>query len=196
MLFLRALHSRYSDILDQFRSRYKDLEKATLDSVVEDARYHDEFKLVGDKKTPGGRPTPAAATANVDKQGKEWASPFEWLSTYATKGIKTRWDRAIAGTGICPICHRAEKPWHIPANCPLLKELNLTLVKGPPSSSPAPTPSAAPVPAPAAPSPSPGGRVASTDNRSIAGSVGSPSAPSGLMASVADDDFDSDEDFR
>ena len=34
------------------------------------------------------------------------------------------------------------------------------------------------------------------DNRSIAGSVCSPSAPSGLMASVAEDDFDSDEEFR
>jgi hypothetical protein len=70
MLFLRALHSRYSDILDQFRSRYKNLETATIDSVVEDARYHDEFKLVGsDMKVPGGR-TPKAATANVDKKGK------------------------------------------------------------------------------------------------------------------------------
>jgi hypothetical protein len=49
------------------------------------------------------------------------------------KGIKTCWDQAIAGTGICPICHRAEKPWHVPANCPLLKELNLKLVSGPPS---------------------------------------------------------------
>ena len=71
MLFLCALHSRYSDLLDQFRSRYKNLETATIDSVVEDARYHDEFKLVGsDKKVPGGA-TPKAATANVDKNGKE-----------------------------------------------------------------------------------------------------------------------------
>ncbi len=122
-------------------------------------------------------------------------SIFEWLSTYATKGIKTCWERAIAGTGICPICHRAKKPWHVPANCPLLKELNLKLVKGPPSSTPPPAPAASPVPAPAAPSPSPGGRVASSDNRSVSGSVGSPSAPSGLMATVAEDDFDSDQEF-
>jgi hypothetical protein len=59
-----------------------------MDSVVDDARYHDEFKLVGtDKK---GGPTPRAAAANVDKSGKEWASPFEWLSSYSTKEIKTR----------------------------------------------------------------------------------------------------------
>jgi hypothetical protein len=110
MLFLRALHSCYSDILDQFWSRYKKLEAATIDSVVEDIRYHDEFKLVGsDKKTPGGS-TPGASAANVNKSGKEWALPFEWLSTYDTKRIKVRWDRAIAGTGICPICHRTEKP--------------------------------------------------------------------------------------
>ena len=195
MLFLRALHAHNSDLLDQLWSRYKTLETVSIDSVVKDARYHDEFKLVGTKKKVPGGAAPKAATANVDKNGKEWSSPFEWLSSYSTKGLKTRWDRAIAGTGICPICHRAEKPWHVPANCPLLKELNLTLVKGPPSSSLAPAPPAAPVPVPATPSPSPGGRVASTDNQSIAGSVGSPSAPSGLMASVAKDDFDSDDNF-
>jgi len=195
MLFLCTLHSRHSDILNQFRSRYKILEAATIDSVFEDARYHDEFKLVGlDKK---GSPTPKAAAANDDRSGKEWASHFEWLSTYTTKGIKTRWERAIAGTGICPICHRAEKPWHIPANCPILKDLNLKLVNGPPFSAPHPDPSPAPAPAPLAPTPppSPGGWVASADDRSVLGSVGSPSAPSGLMALVAEDDFDSDQEF-
>ena len=89
MLFLGVLHSRYSDLLDQFRSRYKSLETATIDSVVEDARYHDEFKLVGlDKKVPA---TPRATTANVNKDGKEWALPFEWQFTYATKSLKTGW---------------------------------------------------------------------------------------------------------
>jgi hypothetical protein len=198
MLFLRALHSRYSDILDQFWSRYKKLEAATIDSVVENIRYHDEFKLVGfDKKTPGGS-TPRASAANADKSGKEWASPFEWLFTYDMKRIKVRWDRAIAGTGICPICHCTEKPCHVPAKCPLLKDLNFKIVHGPPSSAPTPAPSASPAPAPAvpSPSPSPGGHVASTDDRSVAGSVGSPSAPSGLTASVAEDDFDSDPEFR
>jgi hypothetical protein len=194
MLFLCAIHSRYSDILDQFRSRYKTLKTATIDSAVADARYHDEFKLVGSDKKGG--PTPKAANENVDPRGKEWGLPFEWLSTCSLKGIKTRWDRAITGTGICPICHRAEKPWYVPANCPLLKELNLKLVNGPPSLAPglAPTPPLAP--APAAPSPSLGGRVASSDDRSVSGSVGFPSAPSGLMATIAEDDFDSDQEFR
>ena len=38
--------------------------------------------------------------------------------------------------------------------------------------------------------------MASLDDRSVSGSVGSPSAPSGLMATVAEDDFDSDQEFR
>jgi hypothetical protein len=123
--------------------------------------------------------------------------PFEWLSTCSLKGIKTRWNRAIAGTGICPICHRAEKLWHVPANCPLLKELNLKLVSGPPSLAPGPAPTPSPAPAPLAPtpSPSPRGWVALADNQSISRSVCSPSAPSGLMASVAEDDFDFDQEF-
>jgi hypothetical protein len=69
MLFLCALHFRYSDILDQFRSWYKTLETATINSVIEDARYHDEFKLVGSNKKDG--PNPRTATTNVDRRGKE-----------------------------------------------------------------------------------------------------------------------------
>jgi hypothetical protein len=108
------------------------------------------------------------------------------------KTIKTHWDWAIAGTGICPICHRAKKPWHVPANCPLLKTLNLKLVNGPPSTS-APAPSASPAPAPATspPNPSPGGQVASADS---ADPVGSGVTPLGLTAAVEEDEYSSDED--
>jgi hypothetical protein len=196
MLFLRALHSRYSDILDQFCSRYKVLESATIDSVVEDVCYHDGFQLIGlDKKPPGSR-TLQASAANVDKKGKEWSTPFEWLASYRSKGIKTCWECTIAGTGICLICHRAEKPWHVPANCSLLKELNLKLVNGPPSAVPSPAPAQAPTPAPLglAPCPSPGGWAALADNPMGGSSTGSASAPSGLMAAV-EEDFDSDEEF-
>jgi hypothetical protein len=194
MLLFCALHFRYSDILDQFRSRCKTLETVTIDSVVADAHYLDEFKLVGSDKKGG--PNPKAATANVDRRGKEWGLLFERLSTCWIKGIKTRWDRTIAGTGICPICHRAEKPWHVHTNCPLLKELNLKLVNGPPSSALGPAPSPAPAaPLASSPPPSPGGRVAFADDQSFSGSVGSPSAPSGLMALVAEDNFDSDHEF-
>ena len=58
MIFIRVLHSRYSDILNQFRSRYKDLEAATVDSVVANVKYHDEFQLV-DTKSKAGRAAPA-----------------------------------------------------------------------------------------------------------------------------------------
>jgi hypothetical protein len=197
MLFLRALHSPYSEILDQFCSWYKVLKSATIDSVVEDVRYHDGFQLVGSDKKPPGSCTPKASAANVNKKGNEWSTPFEWLASYGSKRIKTRWECAIAGKGVYPICHCVEKPWHVPTNCPLLKELNLELVNGPPSAAPSPAPAQAPTPAPSglAPSPSPGGRVASADNPMGGGSTGSASAPSGLLAAV-DEDFDSDEEFR
>ena len=189
MIFLRALHTRYSDILDQFRSRYKDLETASLDSVVADVKYHDEFLLVGSTlKTPrkGG---PGALAAAVDKNGKEWSNPFEWISSLSVKTMKTRWDRAIAGTGICPICHRAEKPWHVPANCPLLKDLNLKLVNGPTKPT-APVLAGSQTPAPAAASTTPGGLAASVDE-----SAPTDGAPSGLMAAVEEDEYSSDGDL-
>jgi hypothetical protein len=62
--------------------------------------------------------------------------------------------RSLDGTGFCPICH-CDGDKHLLVNCPLLAELNLRLVKGPP-----PTAALALVPpghVPAA-SPSPGGR--------------------------------------
>ena len=48
--------------------------------------------------------------------------------------IKGRWTRALAGTGICPICHCPDKPWHVPSLCPMLKELHLKInvLPGPP----------------------------------------------------------------
>ena len=189
MIFIRALHSRYSDILDQFRSRYKDLESASIDSVVADVKYHDEFQLVDPKFKSSRKVGPGASTVATDKSGKEWFNPFEWISSFLVKSIKTRWDRAIAGTGICPIYHRAEKPWQVPANCPLLKDLNLKLVNGPPAS-PAPKPAGTPTPAPAAASPTPGGRVAFTDESAPVGG-----APSGLTAAVEEEDYSSDEDL-
>jgi hypothetical protein len=106
MIFIRALHLRNSDILDQFCSCYKDLESATIESVVANVTYRDGFHIVDPKKNsrPGG---PKASNVATDKAGKTWTNPFEWLSSFSVKTIKTCWDRAIAGTGICPICHRA-----------------------------------------------------------------------------------------
>ena len=156
MIFLCALHTCYSDILVQFRSRYKDLDTASINSVVADVKYHDEFQLVDPKLKNPQKGGPGALAVAIDNAGKEWKNPFEWLSSFSVKTVKTRWDRAIAGTGICPICHRAEKPWHVPANCLLLKELNLKLVNGPPAT-PALPPAPSPAPASASAFPPPEG---------------------------------------
>ncbi len=49
MLFLQAMHSRYHDLLSQFATEHKDLSSATIDSVVADAQYMDDFVVVGAK---------------------------------------------------------------------------------------------------------------------------------------------------
>jgi hypothetical protein len=199
MLFLWALNFCYSTILDQFRSHFKSLELATIDSVVEDVTYHDSFTVVDnkkDKKNPGpAGHIPAAASANVDCQGTVWNSPFDWLVKYGHRGIKTQWTRVLAGMGICPICYRDEKPWHVPANCPLLKELNLKLVDSPPSLAP-PAQGGSPTPAAPSPAPSPGGRAAATDSSASTGTSGYGTAPSGTTTALDPVvEYESDDDF-
>jgi hypothetical protein len=55
MLFLRALHIRYADIIEQFHTRFKSIETASIDSIVSDVAYQDGFKLVDSKKGKPGR---------------------------------------------------------------------------------------------------------------------------------------------
>ncbi len=74
----------------------------------------------------------------------------------------------------------------------MLAELNLKLVKGPP-------PAAAPAPAPpghiTAASPSPEGHSAVADKASASGLSGSGDVPLGLVATVADKEYNSGDDF-
>jgi hypothetical protein len=49
MLFLWGMHSCYQDLLSQFESKHKDLSLATIDSIIADARFMDEFDVVGGK---------------------------------------------------------------------------------------------------------------------------------------------------
>jgi len=197
VLFLRALHSRYASIFEQYRSRFKPIKTATLDSIVSDVTFHDGFTVVDSKKKPPGSRLPAAAlaTTNSNQKGKVWQTPFEWLAHYHIKSIKGRWTRAIAGTGICPICHRDELPRHVPTQCLLLAQLGLKLVTCPPvANAPALAPS--PVPAPA-----PTGCDAAANGSSASGSSESGSAPSGLTAALALvdlplTDFESDEEYH
>jgi hypothetical protein len=95
MLFLRALHGWYKEIVNQFWTRFKLIETATLDLIVSDVTYHDGFQVVDHSKkgTPwsgSGPHAPAAVSANTnsDCHGKVWQSPFEWLAQYGIKGIK------------------------------------------------------------------------------------------------------------
>jgi hypothetical protein len=154
MFFLCSLHSCYINLLEQFCSCYKSFEGTPLDSIVADVRYHNEFKLVGsDKKVSarkGAKAVAATASYAVDKQGKEWRNPYEWLASFDIKGIKKRWTHLLAGNGFGPICHY-DKDKHAPITYLLLAELNLKLIGVSPPAGPPAT-----APAPAA-SPSPGG---------------------------------------
>jgi hypothetical protein len=84
------------------------------------------------------------------------------------------------GSGFCPIFHR-DKDKHAPTACPLLAELNLKLIRVSPPAGP---PAAAPAPAA---SPPPGGHSAMADEASTLSSKGSATAPSGLVATVAEE---------
>ncbi len=68
-----SLHPCYDNLLERFWSWYKDFESASLDSIVADVCYHDEFKLVGsDKKLLASKMPHTATTAtNIDMQGKQ-----------------------------------------------------------------------------------------------------------------------------
>jgi hypothetical protein len=105
---LWSLPPCYNYLLEKFWSQSKDLESASLDSIVADVCYHDEFKLVGsDKKSLAGKmPRAATAATNVNKQGKQWNNPFEWLSMLHVNSFKKQWKCALAGNGICLLCHR------------------------------------------------------------------------------------------
>ncbi len=131
MFFLWSLPQRYEDLLDQFHSCYKDLESASIDFIVDDVRFHNKFKVVeSDKKPPAGKsPCTATASTNTNRQGKVWNNPFEWLAQLHINSMKKRWKHALAGSSIYPICNReGGEHKHVPANCPLLKELNLKLI--------------------------------------------------------------------
>jgi hypothetical protein len=79
MQFLQAMHSHYADLLSQFATKHKDLLVATINSVVANARYMDDFVVVGVKTkpiVPASSPrSPAAASVTTDKEKKEFQTP-------------------------------------------------------------------------------------------------------------------------
>ncbi len=96
MLFLHAFHSCYGDIVEQFRTHHKSIETTSIDMIVNDVTYYDDFIL---KKAPrtskSSKPpsrVPTAAAAHADNAGTVWSSPFDWLSkSHGDKGIRTCW---------------------------------------------------------------------------------------------------------
>jgi hypothetical protein len=111
--------------------KQKDLSSATIDSMVAEAKFMDEFILVSVKTksgTPGAPPcTPAAAMVATDKNGNEHCSPWEWIATLDSALIVSGWHRSLKGGFYCAFCNSKEK--HHPYKCPLLEELGLKLVK-------------------------------------------------------------------
>ncbi len=200
MLFLQALHARYGDLLSQFALKQKDLSTTTIDSAISDAKFMDEFTVVG----AGGKPkpglpspspcSPAAALVVTNGDGKRYHTPFEWLASYNPGALTNRWQKSLGGNFYCAFCNGKEK--HHPTKCPLLGELGLKLIDvsgGTRGSSSGSTSSAGarggvppatpPAAAPAAVVPPP------------ASALGSPSAPAGLTATVEAGDESSTDSF-
>ncbi len=71
-LFPRDLHCRYSDLLEQFCIRFKLIEHATIDSIVDNVTHQDGFTIHERKgaNPPTSAPcVPAATSANTDQKG-------------------------------------------------------------------------------------------------------------------------------
>ncbi len=81
--------------MNQFASKQKELSAASIDSVVADAKFMDEFATIGANGKaihPTSTPrSPAAATAVTGHEGKEHCSPWEWLATFESGIILSRW---------------------------------------------------------------------------------------------------------
>jgi hypothetical protein len=94
MLFLRALHSRYLDIVEQFWTWHKSLETTLIEMIVADVTYHDMF-ILNEPRSKGksSKPPsqiPAASAAHTDNAGTVWSSPSDWLcKSYGDIGIRT-----------------------------------------------------------------------------------------------------------
>ncbi len=86
MLFLWGMHSRYQDLLSQFASKHKDISLATVDSIIADARFMDEFVVVRGKTKPGTQGSSPCSLSVVlvltNKEGREFRTPWEWLALY------------------------------------------------------------------------------------------------------------------
>jgi hypothetical protein len=71
--------------LSQFATKHKNLSIATIDSVVADTWYMDDFVAIGSKTKPlapaSSLQSLLVAFVATDKEGKEFWNPFQWLAT-------------------------------------------------------------------------------------------------------------------
>ncbi len=125
MLFLWGMHSHYQDLLSQFASKHKDLSLATIDSIVADAHFMDEFVVVGGETKPGAQGpspcSPSAALVVTNREGKEFRTPWEWLALNDSSAVTSWWRCSLWGNFYCAFCNRNDK--HHPLKCPFLGEL-------------------------------------------------------------------------
>jgi hypothetical protein len=74
MLFLQALHPRYKAIIDMFASKQKDISAASINSIISDAQFMDEFSFFGSN----GNPDPVADDL-LDTRSPPELSPVQSL---------------------------------------------------------------------------------------------------------------------
>ncbi len=86
ILFLRALHSRYSDIVKQFRTWHKPIKSTSINMIVDDITYHHKFILkkarCRDKSQNQPSQIPVATVAHTNNTKTVWSSPFDWLCNH------------------------------------------------------------------------------------------------------------------
>ena len=103
---------------------------ATIDFIVADGCFIDEFVVIGGKQKPGALSpspgSPATASVATDKDGKELWTPFEWLAPYDLSFVTARWHCSLRGNFYCRVCISTEK--HHPNKCMFLGKLGLKLI--------------------------------------------------------------------
>ena len=106
------------------------LSLASIDSDVANARFMDEFTVVGGKPKPGAPApspcSPVAVLTATDRGGKQYCKFFEWLAMYEPDYVTACLCCSLKGNFYCTICNGKKK--HHPVKCPLLGELGLILI--------------------------------------------------------------------
>ena len=97
MLFLRALHPRYKAIIDMFASTQKDISAASIDSIVSDVQFMDEFSFLSSH----GNPDPVPDDFNDDAiPPDEYGPPENALTSASDTPVETNMPTGIEGDSV------------------------------------------------------------------------------------------------